>query len=129
MNVEDVLTHEQLANALLGSERLENLLPAAWDGDSSTLRRAALDDVLEHLANRTPPIRETALPYPEDLRTATRYVAIERLYREAMTDERDTFAVNRRIYEKKANTALASLSPRVGAGLRGPGLSLQLERR
>lgn len=109
IDVETVCTHKQLGAEVLGIERL-SLLTGTIAADSSVaVRQRALDDVLTLLEKRTPPIFASTISDASQLRNSVAFGALERLYREAMTNDKDVFAVKRRIYEKKFNSEVSTL--------------------
>lgn len=130
IDVDDVCTHEQLADEIGGTEELENVLPTSFAGSSEKPRQKALDDVLKALSRRTPPIRESDLQYVTELRDAVTYGALERIYRAATTGPDSPFSALARHYERKFQAETLGLTPTLALdGARGSAFSIAMERR
>ena len=80
--VNDVVTDSDLSNEV--SEREFGRL-APNEDDGLDARQLTLDDLLDRLKNRVPPIHETDLIDLEELRIPCVYGAVARLYRRKMT--------------------------------------------
>jgi hypothetical protein len=133
IDVEDVCTHEQLDEYVLGllTEKV-HLLPPQWVGDSSIVRRQGLTDVLDALRNRVPPVHEADIADPSELRQCVVHYAAMRLYDGAMTSgaEAEVFHAKMKAEEKRYGDRLAALRPTIAAGdAVAPGLSFGVGRR
>lgn len=104
-------THDELADELGGARKLAKLIPPDADVDDPTLlvRAQAVRDVMKSLKRRTPPIFETQLTDPTDIKDAVAYGALMRLYRAAMTTDTDVHAILYRDYKKKFAAELQGL--------------------
>jgi hypothetical protein len=133
MNVETVLTHDQLANAPgLGPAALANILAKSFGGSSATVREEALRLTLKTLSRRSPPIWEESISDPTELRDAVMYGALEIIYGAAMTTAGvdSIFAMKRKTYDDRFKAELQGLQPTVSDGVRAPaGLGIVMERR
>lgn len=129
--IDDVCTEEQLREHL-GGQTIDStgLKPRGWD-TCEPARQSALDAVLLALRSRTPPIRDTDLADPTELRQCVLYGAKAQLYELAMTSAADgaLFLEKWRIAHRQYNDALRSLAPTLVDGLRGPALSFSYTRR
>lgn len=111
--VNDVVTNSDLSNEISESE-FGILAPNEDDGLDA--RQLTLDDLLDRLKNRVPPIHETDLIDLEQLRIPCVYGAVARLYRRAMTTGDDVFSVKHRFYIKDYDRRVADLRPTVTGG-------------
>jgi len=118
IDIELVCTHAQLGDEVLGIERLSELTKSMDESSSLAVRQRALEDVLFILEKRTPPIYASSINAPSQLLRAVTYGALERLYREAMTNEKDVFGTKRVIYEKRFTSEVSTLMLKVDNGSR-----------
>lgn len=128
LDVTDIATSEDLANEIGGNAALDNL---GGIGVVQAALCAGLDDVVDDLRNRVPPVRESALADITELRLATMYGALERLYRQNSTTgaEDDINSKKSRDYAKMRDHAVSRLRPTlIGAVKAGPA-SITLHRR
>lgn len=116
ISLESVCTDTDLANEIGGAENLENLLARSQGGSSELARQAALDDVIRTLRRRSPPIYDSDLSDPTELRAAVTYGALMRLYRQAMTTPDSIFAAHAKTYASQFEDEVDGLSPTVGGG-------------
>lgn len=111
------------------AEVLDRALPKGAT-DFRAFRSKALDDVLASLAARRPPIFDTDLADPTELRTAVVYRALVRICRTAVTMEGDVWTVRAKEYGREYTGAIEGLRPTVAGGASGSGGgSIALERR
>lgn len=116
LDLENVCTHTDLAEEVGGEEVLANLLARSQGGSSELARKKALEEVVRALARRAPPIYESDLTDPTELRAAVVYGALTRLYRQAMTTPDSVFAQHAKTYASQYEDELDGLSPTVGGG-------------
>lgn len=110
-------THSDLVDELGGSARkLRGLLPpdetaaTIETGEATELvRTQALRDVLKSLARRTPPILESQLSDPTQIKDAVVYGSLMRLYRAAMTTPDDVNATLCREFKKRYEEEMGNL--------------------
>lgn len=135
IDLEDVCTHEQLDNYLLGKLSTQvHLLPASWQGDSALVRQAGLTDILDVLRNRMPPIFESDITTPSELRQCVIHYAAFQLYSNAMTSGADAevfhakMKLERDLYRERSQSLRPTLAG-VGGNITAPGLSVGISRR
>lgn len=126
--VDTVATDGDLYAEVAGASWLASAMPK---GETSfvSARSRALEDVLDHLRNRTPPIRESDIAIPAELRRAVVYRALQIICRNAMTGEGDVWYVRARDFGREYEGAIARLRPTVGGGLVGTPISFTISRR
>ena len=133
MNVETVLTHDQLAaDYVMGVAALANLLPQSFNGSTDGPRAEALRLTLKSLARRTPPVYEDTLSDPTELRDAVAYGTLEIIYGAAMANAGpdSIFAMKRKLYDDRFKAELQGLAPSVSEGVRAHGgIGIPMERR
>lgn len=131
MDVETVCTESDLADylgdQLTGQMRI---LPAGWT-DATKARQQALDDVLEALRRRTPPIREGDLVLPTELKRCVQYGAEKWLYWHSLSTAGDgsILAFKFKEAEKRFEREITGLTPTVTSVLRGNASSFSIARR
>ena len=94
-------------------------------------RQLALDDILYQLANRVPPIQEGDLAFITELKIATVYGAVARMYRNRITtgDNDDVNFTKSKLYQKLFDSRSGQLRPQVSnQQLAGPS-SITVHRR
>ena len=143
IDVEDVCTDADLEGYVLGKTNLQNLLPEdpAWltdpDADydydanprvATIVRQQALDDVLEALAKRRPPIRETDLLDVTELKRPVAFGALHRLYTGQIQHEDSPNVAKAKHYCKAYEGAMAALQPSVLQGATASSLSVRMHR-
>lgn len=128
IDVNLVATDADLVNELGGADTLANILPAGWT-NGEPARVLALEDVIESLRRRSPPVLDNDLSIVSQLRRAVTYGALERMYRIGMHSADDVFAVQQKLYEKRFNAEVLGLSPTLQGGARGSVGSIGLSRR
>lgn len=125
-------THGDLVDEIGSERKLLKLLPAEPnDPDDPTLplRAQALRDVLKTLARRTPPILESQLTVPGELKDAVCLGTLMRLYRNAMTTEGDANGVLFKHFEKLFNAEIAGLRLTIDDAAAVDTLSIAVFRR
>lgn len=137
----DVATDADLEKYTLGRRNLQMLLPEEWatdpeeDSDDETnpklatiALQTALDDVLKHLSRRRPPIRENDIVYPEELKQAVCYGALEILYRGAADHEDSPNYKRAKRYGELFAGEKNSLQPEVRAGSTASSMTIRMSR-
>lgn len=127
-DVDDVCTDAHLV-AHVGQAELDTLIPEDWSGSAENARQFALDEILDGLTRRQPPIEESDLDDITQLRRAVIYGALALLYRRAMNRDLDAFGVKESIYRRLYQAERESLVPSVSGGARVPVASYAIERR
>ena len=128
-NVDDIATHSDLANVAGGEGELQRLLPDDWDGESTIARARAYEAVVRALQKRTPPINESDLSDPSELRDVVVDGALAFLYSLASSSPDDSFSQRSDFHRKQFQSELSGLSPRViGTGRVGIS-TISVERR
>lgn len=126
--VDNVATEGDLADEI-GGATLLNRAKVAGQVDFTTARQLGLNDVLEHLAARTPPIREADLSVVSELKRAVVYRALERICRNAITADGDAWSVRARTYHTEYEGAIARLKPTVNGSSTGSPTGFSYSRR
>lgn len=128
MNAADIATSQDLANEIGGSAALDNLT-----SESFTAKHAldlTLVDILDSLRNRTPPVAETDIVDPTQLRKPLVDGALSKLYRNNITTGDDVNATKQKLYARSYETALSALRPVVvGSVVASSGFSIAMNRR
>jgi len=131
ISVDSVCTETQLVTALGGTGQDSlGLVPVGWD-NLAPARETALELVLNRLKGRAPPIRDTDLADPTELKLAVIAAAKMQLYELAMTSAADgaLFYEKWRIAQKSFLAEIDGLNPTLTDGLRGPARSFSYSRR
>jgi len=103
-------THGDLADEVGGARKLAKLIPPDDVDDATSLvRTQALRDVYKALKRRTPPVFESQITDPSELKDAVAYGALMRLYRSAMTTPDDVNASLFREYRGHFETEILSM--------------------
>jgi hypothetical protein len=130
IDIELVCTHQHLIDELGSAKRLNNVLPVELGGDTTSIREAALEDVLIALGRRRPPVHATDLVHPEELRRAVLYQTLERLFGAAQHLDEGAWGAQRTRYEKRLRAELQGLAPTIRDGMRAPsGIGIAVFRR
>lgn len=127
--VDDVCTHQDLADEIGGTTALADLLPADWSGASTKARERALADVLRVLAKRSPPVRAADLADVTELKAAVAYGAAEFLYRWAATTPDSIHESRRKLYSDLYEGEIEGLAPTLIDDLRGTVNTITVSRR
>lgn len=127
--IDTVCTHADLVREVVSADRLNNLLPPEWNGDTTAARQHGLDRVLRSLSRRRPPIVESDLTDATELKVAVLYATLEHLFGSAQHTDDGAFGLQRKRYEERYVSEISGLTPKVGGGLAGPPLSIGLSRR
>ena len=113
--VADIVTDTDLSNEI-GEDQFTALTPKVNDGLNA--RQLTLDDLLDKIRNRVPPILESNLVTLEEIRIPCVYGAIARLYRKNMTTGDDVFSKKAKHYQDEYNSRVQDLRPTVTGGRR-----------
>lgn len=113
-------THGDLADEVGSARALANLCSPEADPADPTLlvRSQAVRDVFKSLSRRTPPIAESMITDPTQIKDAVVYGALMRLYRAAMTTPEDTNAKLFKHYSDKFNEEIGGFRLTVNDGAR-----------
>lgn len=126
LDVDDICTE---ADVLTKISAAKMQTAKKLQADRDALRATALDDVLEVLKNRTPPVYESDLAAPTELKDPVAYRFCHLICRDARTVMGDSWDALSRDYAKEYEAAV-SRSFTVSGNQRGPsGMSFSLERR
>lgn len=128
LDVETIATDADLIAEVASKARLDRAMPSQTQRDA--VRVAALEDVLFALATRSPPIRDTMLAHPAELKKAVVYRALTKIFLSAVAVEGDVHATLHRAYEREYQGAVRasfSIAPNRAPG--PSGYSVRLERR
>lgn len=134
IDVESVCTDKDLEVHTLGHSRLQALLPEEeeWlDGNVKTAapaRKRVLLEVMAALEKRRPPIRESDILHPSDLREAVCFGALAILYRGAIEHDDSPNIAKASHFQKAYIAELSSLQPRVSAGVTASSISARVSR-
>lgn len=116
-DIELYCTHADLIDELGGGARkLARLLGP--DADSTIVREQSLRDLLKALRRRTPPITESMLTDPTQLKDAVALGTLMRLYRAAITAENDVHDLLYRDFKKRFEAEVAGIQVTVSDGVR-----------
>lgn len=131
IDVDDVLTHSQLDDYLGGQLTAQTYLATVGDTDTAKARTWALDDVLDRLAERTPPVYEADVTIVTELRRAVRHGAAMHLYDLATTSGNDAevWHAKMKAEEKRFQSAIDGLKPTVSTGVQATASSFGISRR
>lgn len=135
ISIDTVLTHQQLADEVGGTQVLEPLLSKQLEetvtvGDrTKAIREAALSEVLDALRVRVPPINEGDLSDVTQLRRSVLFNALARIYRMSMSIEGDAFYLLWSDYSKRYKAEITALKPLLRGNPIGSVFSIALNRR
>lgn len=127
LNVENIATDADLS-AVPGSGALvTRAMPVQSARDA--IRASALQDVVDALASRSPPVADTDLTYPAELKNAVVYRSLHVIFRSARTGAGDHWDLLAKDYEREYRTAVGR-SYTVSSNQSSPGgFSFSMERR
>jgi hypothetical protein len=133
LDVNDICTDAHLEEYTLGRSNLTEIIPAEWlDGDDAKTaliaRQNALAFVLECLARRRPPIRESDLLVPSELKIAVAYRTLSMLYGGAITFDESPFGKQSKRFDALFTQEMTSLQPTVRSGTTTSSLSVRFSR-
>jgi hypothetical protein len=114
ISTSQVATEDDVAEELGGAGVLDNLV-----SETFTIERVlelSLADVLYELANRTPPVAESDITTPSQLKRAVVECAIARLFCNGITTPDGLHATKHKIYRKRYESTVESLRPTVAGG-------------
>lgn len=128
LDVDTIATDADLANEVQSAAKITELTRETG-GSAKAARQQALDDILVHLSRRTPPITETNLSIPAELKRCVVYGAIERLFRHHMNEPGDVHGVQQKIYARRYSDEVSAIMPTIAGGARGTAFSIAFSRR
>lgn len=131
MDVDTVCTEAELADYLQGQLTAGLKLLPITQTDAKKQRQQALDDVLSALARRTPPIRESDLAAPAELKRAVQFGAEMWLRHGGLTSASPESAQAFLYVEARKRFAaeVDGLMPTLTGGVRGTAYSFGISRR
>jgi hypothetical protein len=131
LDVDDICTHDELVNVALSAQALLQLLPQSANGDSTNVRRQAYERAVASLRRRMPPIRESDLSDPTELREAVAYASMMILHFAAITSatEGDVNWTKWKHYKKTFEDEILGFVPTMTGGSDGSPMSGTMERR
>lgn len=129
--IDDVCSHDDLVDEVHSAEALAELLPRSANGSSQTVRETTLRRVLSALKRRAPPILETDLTNPAELRDAVVYGTLESLHMASLTTsaEGDVHWAKYKIYRDRYSDEINGMTLTVTGGSTAAPFSISLERR
>ena len=134
VDVADVATDADLETYVLGKSALQDLIPDEWlsdDGTTKTAKRlmqVVLDDILQALESRRPPIRPADMVSYVELKGPVCLGTIERLYMGKATHDDSPNLKKSAAFGKQYSAAINSMQPRLRQGSTTSSLSIRLER-
>lgn len=129
LDVDAIATDDDLVREVASKARLERANKDIAQRDA--IRQQALQDVVDALRTRTPPVLDSMLSDPNELKRAVVYRSLSKIFLSAIAVESDVHAVLHRAYEREYQAAVRarfSVSPMMGEAS-GGGFSIQVERR
>ena len=126
--VDTVCTDQDLSRRLTGGDTLKELFPKGQVNAQAT-RQDVLDRVLRALKGRTPPINETDLQDPTELRDAVAFGTLAELYFGAFVEEGDPRHIRAKRFDAMYKSEVSSLRPTVTHGQIGASMSIAIHRR
>lgn len=130
MNVNDVCTHDHLVAEVHSAKALAMLLPPDANGSSEGVRTLGLEDTLEALKRRSPPIREGDLENPSELKRCVLYATLMRLEFAATTSagEGDVHWAKYKRYRDCLDAEINGFTPTLSGGALGAPFSIAVDR-
>jgi hypothetical protein len=126
--VDSICTDTDLANQVGGLSELNRINKDQPTRD--VFRQAALADAIAALASRAPPLHETDLANPVELKLAVCYRALSKIYFAAMAAQDDRNHTLARNYEREYLGAIhGRFTPASGGGGAVGGSTFPFERR
>lgn len=123
-----VATEKDLRDRIGGAVELDNIVSDAFSAKNAL--QLALADVTNNLKNRTPPVLDTDLVDPTELKTCVVLRAAALLYLSRVTTEDGVQAFKHRTYQRDYDAAMSSLRPTVGGGVKAAsGFTITMHRR
>jgi hypothetical protein len=128
LDVDSIATDADLIAEVASAARLERANKSVTQRDA--IRHAALEDVLEALKTRSPPLTDTMLADATELKRAVVYRSLTKIFLSAIAVEGDIHAVLHTKYEREYQAAVRarfSTTPDLAAS--ASGFSFRMERR
>lgn len=127
LQVDSICTDADLASKVGGADALDRINSSVAARD--IFRASALDDVIGSLLTRSPPVFDTDLTYPTELKLAVCFRALSNLFFAEMTSDGDRNHVLAKKYELEFMGAVRARFT-VSAGQISPsGTTFSYERR
>ena len=128
LNVDLIATDDDLVSEVASRPRLDRAMKDVAQRDA--IRKAALQDVLDALATRTPAVAEQMLLDPAELKRAVVYRSLAKIYLSAIAVDGDVHATLNRNYEREYQAAVRARFSVAPGQQAGPGgYSFQVSRR
>jgi hypothetical protein len=134
LDVETIATDADLEVYAGGRSALQDLLPDEWFSETLNRKSAALarqqafEDIAATLRQRRPPIRDTDLTDPNELKPAVCYGALAIIYSFAATHEDSPHVARGKSYAARFSSEKLALQPSVTAGSTSSSLSIRMSR-
>ena len=128
LNVDTIATDADLIAEVASKARLDRAMPDVAQRDA--IRAQALQDVVDALATRSPPVRDTQLADPTELKQSVVYRSLAKIFLSAIAVDGDVHSMLNRAYEREYQAAVRrsfTLSPDGAAG--SSGFTFRMERR
>ena len=128
LNVDTIATDADLIAEVASQARLDRAMKDVTQRDK--VRKAALQDVVDALMTRSPPLREAELSDATELKRAVVYRSLSKIFLSAIAVENDVHATLQRNYEREYQAAVrARFSVTPTQADSGSGYSFRMERR
>lgn len=127
LDVDDIAADTDLVSELGSQAKLERMMPKREDRDA--IRQKSLQDVVNALLVRSPPVNEGDLSDTAELKDAVVYRSLERIARAARSVAGDTFDVLARDYSREYQSAVRRQYTLQNNILSPAGFTIRLERR
>jgi hypothetical protein len=128
LDVDVIATDDDLVREVASRARLDRAIKDVAQRDA--IRHAALQDVVDALLTRSPPLTETMLSDPVELKRAVVYRSLAKIFLAAIAVDGDVHTTLNRNYEREYQAAVRARFTTVPDGLPSTGgFSVRLERR
>jgi hypothetical protein len=128
LDVDTIATDADLIAEVSSKARLDRAMPDVAQRDA--IRARALQDVVDALATRSPPLRDTDLANPTELKQPVVNRSLSKIILSAVAVDGDVHSTLHRAYEREYQAAVRrsfTLAPDGAAG--SSGFTFRLERR
>lgn len=128
LDVDAIATDADLIAEVASQARLDRAMKDVTQRDK--VRAAALQDVVDALMTRSPPVRDTALTDPTELKRAVVYRSLSKIFLAAIAVEGDVHTALQRNYEREYQAAVRMrYTVTTEPAQSGSGYSFRMERR
>lgn len=128
LDVDTIATDADLIAEVASKARLDRAMPDITQRDA--IRARSLQDVVDALGTRSPPLRDTDLADPNELKQAVVYRSLSKIFLSAVAVDGDVHSTLSRAYEREYQAGVRrsyTLAPSGAAG--SSGFTFRLERR